>query len=92
MKALRSLERKEAIFTFPATVTVQERELLLEAMKMPTEYRLQQVQKAMWAGASNEDVYSSTKIDRWFLKQLEMINDQARDIRDAVELDQATLL
>ncbi|MFY7897775.1 MAG: carbamoyl-phosphate synthase large subunit, partial [Candidatus Planktophila sp.] len=91
MKALRSLERKEAIFTFPATVTVQERELLLEAMKMPTEYRLQQVQKAMWAGTSIEDVYSSTKIDRWFLKQLEMINDQARDIRDAVELDPATL-
>jgi carbamoyl-phosphate synthase large subunit len=45
----------------------------------------------MWAGASIEDVYSSTKIDRWFLKQLEMINDQARDIRDAVELDPATL-
>jgi len=91
MKALRSLERKEAIFTFPASVTIQERELLLEAMKIPTEYRLQQVQKAMWAGASIEDVYSSTKIDRWFLKQLEMINDQARDIRDAVELDPATL-
>jgi carbamoyl-phosphate synthase large subunit len=91
MKALRSLERKEAIFTFPASVTIQERELLLEAMKMPTEYRLQQVQKAMWGGASIEDVYSSTKIDRWFLKQLEMINDQARDIRDAVELDPATL-
>lgn len=91
MKALRSLERKEAIFTFPASVTIQERELLLEAMKIPTEYRLQQVQKAMWAGASIEDVYSSTKIDRWFLKQLEMINDQARDIRDTVELDPATL-
>ena len=91
MKALRSLERKEAIFTFPASVTIQERELLLEAMKIPTEYRLQQVQKAMWAGASIEDVYSSTKIDRWFLKQLEMINDQARDIRDAVELDPVTL-
>jgi carbamoyl-phosphate synthase large subunit len=91
MKALRSLERKEAIFTFPASVTIQEREMLLEAMKIPTEYRLQQVQKAMWAGASIEDVYSSTKIDRWFLKQLEMINDQARDIRDAVELDPATL-
>jgi len=91
MKALRSLERKEAIFTFPASVTIQERELLLEAMKIPTEYRLQQVQKAMWAGASIEDVYSSTKIDRWFLKQLEMINDQARDLRDAVELDPATL-
>ena len=91
MKSLRSLERKEAIFTFPSTVTHQERELLLEAMKIPTEYRLQQVQKAMWAGATIEEVYTATKIDRWFLKQLEMINDQARDVRDAVELDAATL-
>ena len=87
MKALRSLERKEAIFTFPSEIAVQERELLLESMKMPTEYRLQQVQKAMWAGASIEEVYLSTKIDRWFLKQIEMINERARDIRDAVELD-----
>lgn len=91
MKALRSLERKEAIFTFPSEITIQERELLLESMKMPTEYRLQQVQKAMWVGASIEEVYSSTKIDRWFLKQIEMINVRARDIRDAVELDAATL-
>ncbi|MEY2837056.1 MAG: hypothetical protein RLZ46_438, partial [Actinomycetota bacterium] len=87
MKALRSLERKEAIFTFPSEIALQERELLLESMKMPTEYRLQQVQKAMWAGASIEEVYLSTKIDRWFLKQIEMINERARDIRDAVELD-----
>ncbi len=91
MKALRSLERKEAIFTFSGAASPQERDRLLETMKTPTEYRLQQVQKAMWLGASIEEVYTASKIDRWFLKQLEIINDQARDIRDAVELDASTL-
>jgi carbamoyl-phosphate synthase large subunit len=91
MKALRSLERKEAIFTFSRAASPQERDRLLETMKTPTEYRLQQVQKAMWLGASIEEVYTASKIDRWFLKQLEIINDQARDIRDAVELDASTL-
>ncbi len=91
MKALRSLERKEAIFTFSTPVSPEDRNRLLETMKVPTEYRLQQVQKAMWLGASIEEVYTATKIDRWILKQLETINDQARDIRDAVELDATTL-
>ncbi len=91
MKALRSLERKEAIFTFPSSEIPDERGRLLEAMKIPTEYRLQQVQKALWLGASIEQVYASTKIDRWFLKQLEAVNDQAREIRDAVELDASTI-
>ncbi len=47
MKALRSLERKEAIFTFPQEISATERNTLLESMKIPTEYRLQQVQKAL---------------------------------------------
>ncbi len=77
MKALRSLERKEAIFTFPSdkgSINIPE---LLESMKTPTEYRLQQVHKALWAGADIEDVYKSTKIDRWYLKQLLEINEAA---------------
>jgi carbamoyl-phosphate synthase large subunit len=80
MKALRSLERKEAIFTFPSDTSSINIPELLEAMKMPTEYRLQQVHRALWAGADIEDVYSSTKIDRWYLRQLEEINDAAREI------------
>jgi len=87
MKALRSLERKEAIFTFPAEVTVTEKNSLLESMKIPTEYRLQQVQKALWAGATMEEVYEATKIDRWYLRQLEIINQVARDIALPGELD-----
>ena len=91
MKALRSLERKEAIFTFPTSITDAEKASLLEAMKMPTEYRLQQVQKALWAGATMEQVYQATKIDRWYLRQLEIINQVAREIAMPGELDSAIL-
>jgi carbamoyl-phosphate synthase large subunit len=91
MKALRSLERKEAVFSFVNPISPEERIRLLEAMKVPTEYRLQQVQKAMWLGATIEEVYAATKIDRWILNQLQTINEQARDIRDSVELDSLTL-
>ncbi|MEY4081841.1 MAG: hypothetical protein RLZZ389_108, partial [Actinomycetota bacterium] len=76
MKALRSLERKEAIFTWPK-VSEAERAALLQSMKVPTEYRLQQVQKAMWAGSSIDEVFAATKIDPWYLRQIELINQQA---------------
>ena len=91
MKALRSLERKEAIFTFPSHISDSEKSALLESSRYPTEYRLQQVQRAMWAGTSIEQMYEITKIDRWFLRQIEIINETARDIRDAIELDESTL-
>ena len=86
MKALRSLERKEAIFTFPADISNINVGELLEAMKMPTEYRLQQVHRALWAGADIEAVFASTKIDRWYLKQLQEINEAAREIAEPGEL------
>jgi len=69
MKALRSLERKEAIFTWPE-VSAEELFALMISMKTPTEYRLQQVQKAMWAGATVEQVFAATKIDPWYLRQI----------------------
>ena len=86
MKALRSLERKEAIFTFPADTSSINIGELLEAMKMPTEYRLQQVHRALWAGADIEAVFVSTKIDRWYLKQLQEINEAARQVAEPGEM------
>ena len=91
MKALRSLERKEAIFTFPTSISESHRDSLLESMRIPTEYRLQQVQQALWAGASIEQVFESTKIDRWFLRQLEIINETARVIAEPGELNEELL-
>ena len=86
MKALRSLERKEAIFSWPQQISASELTNLLTAAKIPTEYRLQQVQRALWAGASIDDVYGATKIDRWYLHEIESINERAREISMPGEL------
>ena len=91
MKALRSLERKEAIFQFPADISQIDKAALLKAMQIPTEYRLQQVQKAMWAGALIDEVFASTKIDRWFLHQIELINERARELCQPGELSESVL-
>jgi carbamoyl-phosphate synthase large subunit len=90
MKSLRSLERKEAIFSWPV-ITETEKLSLLQSMKIPTEYRLQQVQRAMWAGASIEQVYEATKIDRWYLRQIEIINEQAAVISQPGDLSKELL-
>ena len=86
MKALRSLERKEAIFTFPTEITEQRISTLLSQIGTPTEYRLQQVQQVLWSGVSVEDVFSKTKIDPWFLTQIQLINEAAREIAQPGEL------
>ena len=44
-KALRSLERKEAVFTFPNDKSAINVDSLLDSMRIPTEYRLQQDRK-----------------------------------------------
>ena len=82
MKALRSLERKEAIFTWPKFTSSQKSELLL-SLAIPTEYRLQQVQRALWAGATTDEVFAACKIDPWYLRQIESINKDAALIADA---------
>jgi len=87
MKALRSLERKEAVFTFPANKSAINVSDLLSKMSIPTEYRLQQVQLAMWAGASIAQVHASTKIDPWYLQQIEIINQRAESIAQPGELN-----
>ena len=79
MKALRSLERKEAIFTWPEITPTQKDQLLL-SIAIPTEYRLQQVQRALWAGASIDELFSACKIDPWYLRQIQIINEQAQEI------------
>ena len=86
MKALRSLERKEAVFTFPPDKESIPVDQLLQKMRIPTEYRLQQVQLAMWAGATIEEVHAATKIDPWFLQQIALINDWADFIAQPGEL------
>jgi carbamoyl-phosphate synthase large subunit len=86
MKVLRSLERKEAIFKFPANLESIDIDSLLTAIATPTEYRLQEVQTLLWAGIDAEKVYQICKIDRWYLKQIQEINEVARKISELGEL------
>jgi len=86
-KALRSLEKIGAGFKW------QKAELseLIEQIKTPTEFRLQQVQLALFNGAAILDVYAATKIDPWFLEQISLINNQAVEISKAGELTRVIL-
>lgn len=90
-KALRSLERKEAIFQFPSDTSKLDVNSLLDQMRTPTEYRLQQVQSALWAGASIEEVFEATKIDPWYLQQIVAINHKAEELALPGQLDKDLL-
>ena len=90
-KALRSIEKREAVFSWPETKAEVDIEGLLTVMAVPRDGRLSEVQLALWAGATLEQVHESTKIDPWFLEQIILINDEADAIRAAAELDEHTL-
>lgn len=83
-KALRSVEKKGTSFSWEIN---QSKEDLLESLKTPTEWRLQQVQKALFQGATPEEVFKVTKIDPWFLAQIQAINYLAREIRQTAYLE-----
>ncbi len=84
-KALRSLERPQAVFDWQARsddVTA-----LLQSMRTPHDGRLGLVQQALWSGASIEQVHQATGIDPWFLDQVCLINEVADRLRQAADLD-----
>ena len=88
-KALRSVEKRGMSFSWdydPST-----REDLLSKIGVPTEYRLQQVQHVMAMGATVEEVFAITKIDPWFLSQIELINEMAQQITLASDLNEELL-
>jgi len=80
-KALRSLERPEAIFSWSGEpVDVSD---LLVRMRKPHDGRLTLVQRALAHGATAEQVHEATKIDPWFLDQICLINEVAAEVRVA---------
>ncbi len=86
-KALRSLERPEAVFGWPESRQDVDLPALLASMAVPHDGRLGEVQLALWAGASVADVHAATAIDPWFLEQLCLINAVAGEVRAAPTLD-----
>ena len=87
-KALRSLERADAVFAWPADVDLAD---LMQSIRIPHDGRLREVQQALWAGASIDEVHEATGIDPWFLAQIEIVNDLADRLRVAESLDAALL-
>jgi carbamoyl-phosphate synthase large subunit len=83
-KALRSLEKKGSEFNWDFTRSKEE---LLESMKVPTEFRLQEVQQGMALGASINEVHVATGIDPWFLAQIQRINELAEELKSNADLN-----
>jgi carbamoyl-phosphate synthase large subunit len=88
-KALRSLEKRGSSFHWgPEDRSVDE---LLEIAKTPTDGRIVVLQQALRKGATIEQAFDATAIDPWFLDQIVLINEVAELVRNAPELDAATL-
>lgn len=82
-KALRSLEKKGSEFSWEISRSADD---LLTSMKIPTEFRLQEVQQGLASGLSVEVVNSATGIDPWFLSQIQLINQEARRLKESADL------
>lgn len=84
-KALRSLEKKGSQFTFVGDPG-DKAELLATAVR-PTDGRINTVMQAIRAGATQEEVFESTKIDPWFVDQLFLIKEIADELAGAEKLE-----
>jgi len=90
-KALRSMETKALGFwTGPVTATISLADLLAQ-IAIPTDGRIYGVERALAMGASIEQVFTATKIDPWFLRQIQLIASIGTEVRDAAELDAVLL-
>ena len=88
-KALRSLERRGSSFHWDGPIGNKAE--LLEIIKVPTDGRIVNVQQALRAGATVEEIFESTKIDPWFIDQIVLINEVAEAVKDAAELSPEVL-
>nr|NLI49147.1 carbamoyl-phosphate synthase large subunit [Propionibacterium sp.] len=89
-KALRSLEDPKAPFDFTSPIDEPLADILRRAAR-PHDGRLQEVMRALRAGASIADVQRATAIDPWFLDQLQQIREVAEAVGAAHTLTPALL-
>lgn len=86
-KAMRSIDKRHATFNWDGEVPSQEEVVeLLSAISVPTEHRYLQLMRAIWGGATLEQIFDATKIDPWFIDQLMQINAIAMDVKAAEAL------
>ncbi len=90
-KALRSLEtpstgKGAAVFGWSHRTVDLDKDALLTEISTPHDGRLRTVMDALRAEATPEEIHEATGIDPWFVDQLCLINEIAREIIDADEL------
>ncbi len=85
-KALRSLEKKDAVFDWSHRWVDLDKDALLAEIAVPHDGRLKKVMDALRAGATPEEVFEATAIDPWFVDQLLLINEIAMEVLEAPEL------
>lgn len=90
-KALRSLEKKDAVFDWSHEWVDLDKHALLEEIRTPTDGRLKVVMDAIRAEATPQEIHDATGIDPWFVDQLALINEVATEVREADELTPALL-
>src|SRR6187399_2727806 len=85
-KALRSLEKADAVFDWHQEWVELDKAALLEEIRTPHDGRLKKVMDALRAGATPDEVFEATYIDPWFVDQLQLINEVAAEVTAAAEL------
>ncbi|NKY51204.1 carbamoyl-phosphate synthase large subunit [Nocardia vermiculata] len=90
-KVLRSLETKATGFwTQPDGRWTEVAEILAD-LRVPTEGRLYQVERALRLGASIEEVAEASGIDPWFVAEIAGLVELRSDIAQAPVLDESLL-
>ena len=89
-KAMRSLEQKGSELTFEP-IPADELDAVMAKIEKGSTDRLGLVQRALLSGKSVEDLFAATKIDPWFLDQLELINETAAMIAANKDLGEDVL-
>jgi carbamoyl-phosphate synthase large subunit len=85
-KALRSLEKKDAVFDWEHEWVDLDKAALLEEIRTPHDGRLKKVMDALRAEATPQEIHAATGIDPWFVDQLSLINEVAGEVAAADEL------
>ena len=86
-KAMRSIDKKGSVLSWSGPApTPQETAALLESVRVPTEHRLLEVQRALRGGAGVAELARATGIDPWFLDQMLLLQEVAEEVAAAPAL------
>jgi len=91
-KAMRSIDKKGSTFHWEGEAPSGDAlDALVESIARPTEHRLIDVQQVLRAGVPVETVYERTRIDPWFLDQVQLVNEVAAQTKAAPALTREVL-